>query len=179
MKYKIGILGGGNISDSHLRAALEIKEFEITGVCGSNMEKIGRLAGMAGVPAFADENNFFAECPMDIVAIGSPSGLHAVQGIAAASRGVNVLVEKPIDVTTAKADQLINACETAGVKLGIFFQDRVSDGAQQLKSLVENGTLGKPILATAHVKWYREPEYYSKSRWRGTWSLDGGGSIMN
>jgi len=179
MKYKIGILGGGNISDSHLRAALEIKEFEITGVCGSNMEKTGRLAGMAGVPAFADENRFFTECPMDIVAIGSPSGLHASQGIAAASRGINVLVEKPIDVTTAKADQLINACEKAGVKLGIFFQDRVSDGAQQLKSLFGNGTLGKPVLATAHVKWYREPEYYSKSKWRGTWSLDGGGSIMN
>lgn len=179
MKYKTGILGGGNISDSHLRAALEIEEIEITGVCGSNMEKAERLAGLAGAPAFKDENKFFAECPMDLVAIGSPSGLHAVQGTAAASRGIHVLVEKPIDVTTKKADQLIDACERAGVKLGVFFQDRVSDGVRQLKSLIENRTLGKPVLATAHVKWYRDPEYYSKSKWRGTWSLDGGGAIMN
>ncbi|MFH1965338.1 MAG: Gfo/Idh/MocA family oxidoreductase [Acidobacteriota bacterium] len=74
---------------------------------------------------------------------------------------------------------MIDDCERAGVKLGVFFQDRVSDGARHLKSLIENRTLGKPVLATAHVKWYRDPEYYSKSKWRGTWSLDGGGAIMN
>ena len=179
MKYRIGILGGGNISDSHLRAAMEIKEIEISGICGSNLEKVKKLAEMAGVRAFTDEKQFFEECPMDLVAIGSPSGLHATQGVAAASRGIHVLVEKPIDVTTQKADNLIKACERGGVKLGVFFQDRVSEGARKLKELVDNNTLGKLTLATAHVKWYRNPEYYSRSRWRGTWKLDGGGAIMN
>ena len=179
MKYRIGILGGGNISDSHLRAAMKIEEIEISGICGSNREKVKKLADKAGVPGFIDEKLFFAECPMDLVAIGSPSGLHAAQGAAAASRGIHVLVEKPIDVTTQKADNLIEACERAGVKLGIFFQDRVSEGAQKLKALVDNNTLGKLSLATAHVKWYRGPEYYGDSKWRGTWKLDGGGAIMN
>ncbi len=179
MKYRIGILGGGNISDSHLRAAMEIDQLEITGVCGSNPDKVGTLAEKAGARRFTDENKFFDECPMDLVAIGSPSGLHADQGIRAASRGIHVLVEKPVDITTGKADQLIEACEKNKVKLGVFFQDRVSEGAQNLKELVENGDLGEPLLATAHVKWYRGPEYYSESRWRGTWKLDGGGAIMN
>lgn len=179
MKYRIGILGGGNISESHLRAAMEIGDIQVSGVCGPNREKVGKLAEAAGVPAFSDERSFFDACPMDLVAIGSPSGLHASQGMEAASRGIHVLVEKPIDVTTRKADELIEACGAAGVKLGVFFQDRTSSGARDLKALVESEALGRPLLATAHVKWYREPEYYSGSRWRGTWSLDGGGAIMN
>jgi len=179
MKYKIGILGGGNISKTHLRAAREIAALEVTGVCGSNHERVKALADSAGVPAFTDEAIFFEECPMDIVAIGSPSGCHADQGISAASRGIHILVEKPLDVSVEQADRLINACRDAGVKLGIFFQDRFSPGAQELKSLVDGKKLGRPLLATAHVKWYREPEYYSQSRWRGTWSLDGGGAVMN
>jgi predicted dehydrogenase len=48
-----------------------------------------------------------------------------------------------------------------------------------LKNLLIDGKLGKPSLATAHVKWYRPPDYYSDSKWRGTWALDGGGAMMN
>ena len=96
MKYRIGILGGGNISESHLRAAMEIGDIQVSGVCGPNREKVGKLAEAAGVPAFSDERSFFDACPMDLVAIGSPSGLHASQGVEAASRGIHVLVEKPL-----------------------------------------------------------------------------------
>ncbi len=111
--------------------------------------------------------------------IGSPSGLHAEQGLAAARRGLHVLVEKPIDTTTDRADALISECERAGVKLGVFFQDRVAPDIIKLKALVDAGALGKPILASGRVRWYRPPEYYSGSRWRGTWALDGGGALMN
>jgi UDP-N-acetyl-2-amino-2-deoxyglucuronate dehydrogenase len=111
--------------------------------------------------------------------IGSPSGLHAEQGMAAAARGVHVLVEKPIDVTTAKADALIAAAARAGVVLGVIFQDRLKPDVRRLKALVDGGGLGRPLLASAQVKWYRTPEYYASSRWRGTWALDGGGALMN
>ena len=179
MKYRIGILGGGNISKTHLRAAREIEKFEVAGVCGSNPERVKALADSAEVPAFTDESGFFSECQMDIVAIGSPSGCHADQGISAASRGIHVIVEKPLDISVEQADRLIEACRQGGVKLGIFFQDRFSPGAQDLRALVDEKRIGRPLLATAHVKWYREPEYYSQSRWRGTWNLDGGGAVMN
>jgi len=65
------------------------------------------------------------------------------------------------------------------VKLGVFFQDRTAPDLVWLKDLMGRGGLGKPILMDAVVKWYRPPEYYSGSRWRGTWSLDGGGALMN
>ena len=116
---------------------------------------------------------------MDLVAIGSPSALHAEQGIAAAERGLHVLVEKPLDITTARADALIAAADRAGVKLGVFFQDRLKPDVVKLKAMVDAGVVGRPILASGRVKWYRPPEYYGGSRWRGTFTLDGGGALIN
>ena len=116
---------------------------------------------------------------MDMVAIGSPSGLHAAQGIAAAQRGLHVLTEKPIDISTERADALIEAAERSGVKLGVMFQDRVKPGIRELREWISTGVIGKPLLVDAQVKWYRPPEYYSGSRWRGTSALDGGGALIN
>jgi predicted dehydrogenase len=90
-----------------------------------------------------------------------------------------VLVEKPLDTNLDRADALIKECERAGVKLGVFFQDRVAPGLRKVKELIAAGRLGKLILVSARVKWYRPPEYYSGSRWRGTWALDGGGALIN
>jgi len=116
---------------------------------------------------------------MDFVAIGSPSGLHAAHGIAAVSRGLHVLTEKPIDISSARAEELIEATEKAGVKLGVMFQDRHKPEVRRLKQWVDKGVIGRPLLAEARVKWYRPPEYYSQSKWRGTLALDGGGAVIN
>jgi len=116
---------------------------------------------------------------MAIVLIGTPSGLHAEHAIAAANHGLHVLVEKPIDITVDRTDALIDACEKANVKLGVFFQDRVSPDILKLKGLIDSGKLGKPVLMSARVKWFRPSEYYEQSQWRGTWALDGGGAMMN
>jgi len=88
---------------------------------------------------------------MDIVVIGSPSGLHAVQGIAAVRAGLHVLVEKPIDITTGRADALIAAARNAGVALGVFFQDRFKRDITRLKKLVDEGGVGKPLFVDARV----------------------------
>jgi predicted dehydrogenase len=175
----VGIIGGGNISDTHARAAREIEGVEIAAFHGRNQEKTARLAKAYGGTVYEDLTAFLEHKPMQLVLIGSPSGLHAEQGIAAARRGLHVLTEKPIDITTERADALIEECESSGVKLGVFFQDRVAPGICRLKELVGAGTLGKPILVSGRVKWFRPPEYYSGQRWRGTWALDGGGALMN
>src|SRR5256712_10665426 len=116
---------------------------------------------------------------MDLVAIGSPSGRHASQVIACARAGLHVLVEKPLGITTAEVDHMVEECERARMRLGVFFQDRGQPDFVRLKAFLGAGGLGRVHLATAHVKWYRPPEYYSASRWRGTWALDGGGAVMS
>lgn len=176
---KIGILGGGNISDTHARAAAAIPGVDIVACHGSNRERTAALAERHGARTYDTLEAFLAHRPMDIVAIGSPSGRHAEQGIAAARQGLHVLVEKPIDISTERADALIGACDAAGVKLGIFFQDRLRPDIVSMKRMVDDGTLGKPVMICGRVPWYRPPEYYSGSKWRGTWALDGGGALMN
>ena len=109
-----------------------------------------------------------------------PVGLHAEQGIAAARRGLHVLVEKPIDVTTARIDALLAAADRRGVKLGVMFSGSSAAGHPRHEGVRSTaGRLGKPVLASGRVKWYRPPEYYAGSRWRGTRALDGGGALMN
>src|SRR5690348_7575687 len=135
---KIGILGGGNISGTHARAAAAIPGVEVVAFHGSNHERTAKLAEPYGARVYDTLDEFLAHRPMDIVAIGSPSGLHADQGIAAAKRGLHVLVEKPIDVTVAKADELIAACDAAGVKLGVFFQDRLRPAVAEIKRMIDD-----------------------------------------
>src|SRR5205807_470214 len=62
---------------------------------------------------------------------------------------------------------------------GVIYQDRAAPDLVWLRQLIAGGGLGRPIVASARVRWYRPPEYYAGSRWRGTWGLDGGGALMN
>jgi UDP-N-acetyl-2-amino-2-deoxyglucuronate dehydrogenase len=179
MTFHIGLIGGGNISATHARAARVIPEVEISAIHGTNSEKIARLCQEHGGTPYTDFQAFLNHRPMDVVIIGSPSGVHAEQGIAAARHGLHVLTEKPIDVSTARADALIEAAKQAKVKLGVLFQDRMKPHIRQLKDWVDQGVLGKPLFVDARVKWYRPPEYYSNSQWRGTIALDGGGALIN
>ncbi len=179
MAIHIGLVGGGNITETHARAARAIPGVEIAAVYGTNPDKVATLCREHGGKPYQDFDAFLTHRPMDLVAIGSPSGLHATHGIAAAERGLHVLTEKPIDINIRRADALIEAAQRSGVKLGVMFQDRVKPGIRQLKKWISTGVVGKPLLADARVKWYRPPEYYSQSRWRGTLALDGGGALIN
>jgi predicted dehydrogenase len=179
MHIRVGLLGAGNISETHARAVKAIPGAEVVAVCGSNPERVRTMCSEYGGTAYHELAKFLTHRPMEMVIIGSPSGVHAEQGIAAAQRGLHVLTEKPIDISVERADSLIAACAQAGVKLGVIFQDRFKPDIQRLKQLVSDGTIGKPLLADARVKWYRPPDYYGQSRWRGTYALDGGGALIN
>lgn len=176
---QVGLIGAGNISETHARAALAIPGLSIAAIYGANTERVTRLVEKFGGQPYTKLDRFLNHAPMDFVAIGSPSGLHATQGIAAAERGLHVLTEKPIDISVANADALIAVARSRNVKLGVMFQDRVKPEIRKLKTWIEQGVLGRPLLADARVKWYRPAEYYANSKWRGTLELDGGGALIN
>jgi UDP-N-acetyl-2-amino-2-deoxyglucuronate dehydrogenase len=179
MPINIGLIGGGNITETHARAARAIPSVNIAAIYGTNAANVERLRREHGGHSYHDFEAFLAHRPMDLVIIGSPSGLHAQEGIAAAKRGLHVLTEKPIDITTTRADALIEAAKQNHVKLGVIFQDRVKPDIQRLKRWIDDGVLGKVLFVDARVKWYRPREYYGNSKWRGTLDLDGGGALMN
>lgn len=176
---QVGFIGGGNITDTHIRAALAVPQLRAAAVVGTNATRVKALAEKYGIQAYDHLDTFLSHQSLSMVVIGSPSGVHAAEGVAASKHGLHVLVEKPIDVTTQRADQLIRSAKNAGVKLGVLFQDRLKPDILRLRDWIRSGRLGRIILVEASVKWYRPPEYYANSKWRGTASLDGGGALMN
>jgi UDP-N-acetyl-2-amino-2-deoxyglucuronate dehydrogenase len=175
---KIGLVGGGSITELHARAATSIPDVDIVAVCGVNHDKVNHLARLYGAMAYGDLESFLRHPRLEMAILGSPSGVHAQQGMAAARLGLHVLTEKPIDVGSEQSLAFIEACKQAGVKLGVIFQDRFKPQIRRLKQFIQDGVLGRLLIVDARVKWYRPPEYYNQSRWRGTRALDGG-VLMN
>jgi predicted dehydrogenase len=99
--------------------------------------------------------------------------------VLAAKAGKHVMVEKPIEVTVARADAIIEACRDHGVKLGAIFPRRFFGASRAVKRAIDAGRFGTLTLATVHIKWYRSREYYASGGWRGTYRYDGGGVLMN
>src|ERR1700674_1893672 len=122
MTFHIGLIGGGNITETHARAARAIPGVEISAIHGTNAEKIARLCREYDGLPYENFAAFLKHRPMDLVIIGSPSGLHAEHGVAAARHGLHVLTEKPIETAVERADALIAETRKAGVQLGVFFQ---------------------------------------------------------
>jgi UDP-N-acetyl-2-amino-2-deoxyglucuronate dehydrogenase len=176
---RVGFTGGGNITDTHIRAVQGVPGLQAVGVCGPNATKVGTLALRDGLIAAPSLASLLDQTALDLVCIGSPSGVHADEIALAASRGCHVLCEKPLDVTLERVDTALAAVERAGVSLGIFFQDRCTPAFREAREALAAGRLGRTLLVDARVKWYRAPEYYKTAVWRGTPSLDGGGALMN
>ncbi len=175
---RVGIVGGGGISGTHVRAAQGIQGVAVVAVHGHNPQKTAALAATCGAVAYDDFQAFLAH-PMDMVAIGSPSGLHAEQAIAAARHGLHALVEKPLDVTVDKIDALIAEAHKARVRVGVIFQERLVPEVVALKARLDAGDFGTPLFISGEMHWYRPPEYYTASKWRGSKTLDGGGVLIN
>jgi UDP-N-acetyl-2-amino-2-deoxyglucuronate dehydrogenase len=175
----VGLIGAGNISATHARAIAGVDGARVVAVYGPHLARAEALARPAGANAYDSLDRFFDGQPLDMVIVGTPSGLHGAHGSAAARRGIHVLVEKPVEITVARIDALVADASRAGVTLGVIFQDRVKPGIRALKAVVDGGALGRISLVHAQVPWWRPPEYYRDSRWRGTGALDGGGALMN
>ena len=138
-----------------------------------------KLAETTGCKAYHQLDDLLADPAVQVVTIGTPSGAHMEPALAAARAGKHVIVEKPLEITLCRCDQIIEECRKAGVVLSTIFPSRFHDSSQELKRAVEDGRFGRLTLGDAFVKWYRSQAYYDSGAWRGTWELDGGGALMN
>jgi UDP-N-acetyl-2-amino-2-deoxyglucuronate dehydrogenase len=173
------IIGCGMIAKFHARAIGEIKGSKLVACHSRSIDKANAFSNEFGGTGYDDLEKMLADPKIDIVTICTPSGAHLEPGVAAAKAGKHVLVEKPLEVTTARCDRLIDACDKFGVRLGTIFPSRFHRSAQLLKTAMEQERFGTISLAAAYVKWFRTQAYYDSGKWRGTWKLDGGGALMN
>jgi predicted dehydrogenase len=127
--------------------------------------------------ATTDVAALLARSDIQVVCITTPSGAHLAPALAAIRAGKHVIIEKPLEVTTARVDEIIQAAAVAGVRLAPIFQARFGVGAQTVKAALDAGRFGRLVLASAYVKWHRPATYYTG--WKGTLALDGGGAVIN
>jgi UDP-N-acetyl-2-amino-2-deoxyglucuronate dehydrogenase len=175
--YRFIIQGTGLIAKFHAKAIQDIPEAKLVGFCGRNTEKAQALATEFKCGAYPTLETALRDT--DILCIATASGLHLDGALLAAQMGKHALVEKPLEITTARIDQMIAAHQKAGTRLGCIFQLRHIPALNPIREALKQGRFGKITHVGVHVPWWREQAYYNDSSWHGRWELDGGGALMN
>lgn len=178
-KFKVGVIGIGNVSPMHCVSILNCEQAELVAVCDNKPERAQSGAERYGCAAYTDYKQMIDEADIDVVHVVTPHYQHAPMVIYAAQKGKHVLTEKPMSITVEDAEAMIKACEDAGVTLGVIFQNRYNPGSQLIKQALESGSLGKIKGGKCFITWDRSDEYYSRSDWKGTWDKEGGGVIID
>lgn len=173
------LIGCGSIAPTHAKALVSLPgDARLTHCCDSNPAQAAAFATQFGLKTASFEE-ILANPAIDVVSFCTPSGLHASLGVRALAAGKHVVIEKPMEITSAACEPLLAAQRASGRKLAIISQHRFDPASQQVRGVIERGELGKLVLAEARVPWFRSQEYYDSGDWRGTWALDGGGCLMN
>ncbi|MCS6864817.1 MAG: Gfo/Idh/MocA family oxidoreductase [Gemmataceae bacterium] len=176
------IVGCGMIARFHVRALQEIPHARIAALVsrsGDNAQKLIHETGLPPVPIFRTVDDAVQAPGVDAVIITTPSGAHREPALIAAQAGKHVVVEKPLEITGPRCQEIIDACARANVQLCTIFPSRFADSSRVLKAAVDAGKFGRLTLGETTCKWWRSQAYYDEGGWKGTQALDGGGALMN
>ncbi len=176
---KFGIIGTGSISGIHASAIAAMDGSELISVFNHRLESAEKLASQYGVRAFSDIDEFLADPELEIVTIATPSGAHFDPAMAALKAGKHVLCEKPLEISTARVDELMETAAASGRTLAAILNRRFNPAMEAFKMACEKQRFGRLTSASCYIKWFRDQAYYDSAGWRGTWALDGGGALMN
>lgn len=165
------------VADFHARALAGVTGAKLLGVAGRTPDKTRAFATKHGVPFVgATIEELVARPEIQVVGITSSAGAHLAPALAAIRAGKHLVIEKPLEITLARTDEILRAAATAGTMVAPIFQGRFGDGARTVKAALAAGRLGRLVLATAEIKWHRAPAYYTGTR--GSLAADGGGVLM-
>ncbi|MEE3257895.1 MAG: Gfo/Idh/MocA family oxidoreductase [Candidatus Latescibacterota bacterium] len=176
-KIRLGIIGPGTIAPSHAFAIDKADATQLTAVCGRRAEQAAELANQYGVAHYTRVADMLDM--VDAITLCTPSGAHLEPALEIIAAGKHLLIEKPLEITTDRIDQIVAAADAKGVVLASVFQSRCAPIAQKLKALIDDGLLGEIYAGSAYIKRYRPQSYYDSGGWRGTWDIDGGGCLIN
>lgn len=178
------LIGCGRIAVNHIKAALN-NHLRIAAVCDVLPEAMEALLARHGlekdaaIQRYTDYKTMLAEHPeLQLISIATESGLHAKIALDCIDAGVNLIIEKPMAMSMADADEIIRRSEEKGVKVSACHQNRFNVAVQETRRALEAGRFGKLSHGSVHVRWNRNKGYYDQAPWRGTWAQDGG-CLMN
>jgi len=173
------VVGSGMIAEVHAGAIANTPDARLVAVHSRGAVAREKFAAERGCRAAATIDDLIRDPEVEAVCITTPSGAHADVAVPLLEAGKAVLCEKPLEVTLAAWDRIFAAAERGGALLAGVFQMRLGRGAAALKAAIAAGRFGRITLSSAYIKWWRSPDYYQSSTWKGTWALDGGGALIN
>lgn len=177
------LIGCGRIATNHMKAALN-NELTIAAVCDvvpSQMETLlakHELEKDDSIRHYTDYKLMLKELDLDLVSIATESGIHAEIALACIDAGCNVIIEKPMAMSIADAEEIIRRAAEKGVKVSACHQNRFNVAIQETRKAMEEGRFGRLSHGSINVRWNRNKGYYDQAPWRGTWAEDGG-CLMN
>ncbi|MFW5998977.1 MAG: Gfo/Idh/MocA family protein [Halanaerobiaceae bacterium] len=178
-KYKVGIVGCGNIFPMHAVPVSELDNTKLVAVCDIKEDRAEEKAEEFDCNYYLDYEEMIEKEDLDTVHICTPHYMHAPIAIKAAREGINILTEKPMSIKLEKAQKMVDTARENEVTLGVIFQNRYNPGSVLIKETLESGELGNILSGKLSVTWDRSDEYYSNSDWKGTWDKEGGGVIID
>jgi len=176
---RLAVVGCGRIADKHFQAITQHPSaLELVAVCDTDPQALAKASETTGALAISDYHQLLTNSDIDVVALCTPSGLHARQTIEAAAVGKHIITEKPMATRWQDGVQMVRACDDAGVRLFVVKQNRRNTTLQLLKRAIDEKRFGKIHMVHLNVFWSRPQSYYDQAKWRGTWEFDGG-AFMN
>ena len=176
---KTAIIGCGKVGHIHAAALRDLPESDFTAVCDHDGARATAFAAQYGVRPYTDAATMFTASGIEAVVICTPHPLHAAPAILAAEHGLHVLVEKPLAASLEDCDRMMAAAAKHGVQLGVVSQRRFFEPVLRMKAAIDSGKIGRPILGTVMMFSWRDEAYYQSDAWRGKWSTEGGGVLIN
>jgi predicted dehydrogenase len=170
------------IARYHVRAIQEIPSARVAALVSRSAASAQSLideTGIAPCPVFHSVDEAVRAPAVGAVIVTTPSGAHREPALTAAAAGKHVVVEKPLEITGRRCQEIIDACASSGVQLCTIFPSRFGDANRALKTAVDAGKFGRITLGETACKWWRTQQYYDGGGWKGTRALDGGGALMN
>jgi predicted dehydrogenase len=172
---KAALIGCGRISGKHVEAYGRLAgRVELVAACDLDIEKARKVSPKA----YRDYRRMLDTEKPDFVSVATDSGSHAAVSIECLQRGIHVICEKPMALSTADCDAMIAAADASGAKLAVCFQNRFNPPIARLAEAVRSDRFGRILHGSIQVRWNRGPAYYEEASWRGTWERDGG-TLMN
>jgi UDP-N-acetyl-2-amino-2-deoxyglucuronate dehydrogenase len=177
--YNISIAGCSKVAHLHAKAIKEIPNARLSGVWNRTTAKAEDFATQYKTKAYRDIGRMVIENKTDLVIVCTAHPFHRQPAVEAALAGSHVLVEKPLASSLHDCDEVINVCRLKNVKLGVISQRRWYEPVKRVKRAIEEGKIGKPLLATVTMLGWRDKAYYYSDPWRGSWDTEGGGVLVN
>ena len=184
MKHiNVAVIGIGNMGSAHASCIVknEIKGMSLTAVCDTTDKKLAEFSEKyPNIKGYTSYEELFNDKICDSVIIAVPHPLHAEIAVKALKSGLNVMLEKPADISVSRVKKLNEAAEKSGKVFSVMFNQRTNPLFAKAREIVKSGELGE-LKRTVWIitNWFRTQNYYDSGDWRASWSGEGGGVLLN